>query len=478
MVATKGKQTVFVRDHDSLDPFGWAGCGSGLRGIRAPEIDVDWRDPYDYAALLAERASLEIATAGPGPVETSISLKKDVRNALVEDWLDCRWDVDVRWQCGGRRDDRTNWETITRLCAARFLAYETDGDEVIVAQTDDGDVILASPVRAPWPLVHLWRLFAKRVTIVTVEDFTVIRACEAPQCADATGQAKGCTLIIGTTGRYDQPGIFVSQDGGGTWSLIRDLDHWTGGVDDLGCLGDFLVAVSDTDDEVAVSLDLGVTWRFVAGLNPLGVAFVNPSRVVVVGRNGYIWRSVDGVVTFSVVDAGVAAAGQHLHEVVQVDDEVWWAIGDQNTVVRSLDGAATWAAVTMPGGQATVDVTAILLLDDNRVLIGYADGSLWLSDDAGTAWIEDESIGDAFSEIDSFAECGCGRIVMVGSSLLGAGVMYESIDAGALGTWEEHTLPAGVGALDSVACCGANLFVAVGEPVYPIGGTGGVVILS
>ena len=87
MVATRGKQTVFLRDHDSFDPFEWAGGGSGLRGIRAPEIDVDWRDPYDYAALLAKRASLEVVTAGPGAIETSLSVKKDVRNALVGEAL-------------------------------------------------------------------------------------------------------------------------------------------------------------------------------------------------------------------------------------------------------------------------------------------------------------------------------------------------------------------------------------------------------
>lgn len=475
MVATKGKQTVFLRDHDSFDPFKWAGGGSGLRGIRAPEIDVDWRDPYDYAALFARQASLEIITAGPGPIETSLSVKKDVRNALAEEWLSCRWDMDVRWQLCGRRDERTNWETITRLCAARFLAYETDGDEVITSRADDGDVILSSPVRAPWPLVHFWRLSARKVAIVTVEDFTVVKACESPQCADATGQAKGCTLIIGTTGRYDNPGIFVSQDGE-TWSF-EDLDHWMGGVDGLHCLGNFVIAVSSTDDEVARSLDLGATWSFVILTDPLDVAFINPSRVVIVGRNGNIWRSVNGAASYSVVDAGVAAAGEDLHEVVPVDDLVWWAIGDNNTGVRSTDGAVTWAAVTMP--TPGVDVTAILALDDNRILVGYADGSLWLSGDGGETWEEDESIRGAFSEIDSFAECGCGRIVMVGAGPLGAGVMYESIDGGALGTWEEHTLPSGVGALDSVTCCGPNLFVAVGEPVYPVGGTvGGVVILS
>lgn len=465
---TKGRQTIYIRDHDSLDPFGWAGACSALGGISAPLGDIEWRELYDLAALFQGVPAIEVQE-GPGPVETSLSVKSSVQGSLVASWLHCRWDVDIRYQECPRRDDPLNWVGITRLCNAKFLAYDSD-DEVARSAEDDGDLILTSPVKAAWPLVHLWRIAGHVVTASATEDFMNIAVCEGEQCN------YGCVLYIGTSGFYGSPQVYYSTDTM-NWT-IDTLSNWAGDIDDIDCLGDFVIVVSSHDEAVmwndlpATDAAFAANWTEVslASGRPLGVYIYDPGCIVVVGEDGQIWRSLDTARTFVLVDNGVATI-EHLYDVIAIDSQVWWAIGNSNALVRSEDGAATWAPVTGPVLQAGIDVTAILALDEYRVLLGYADGELWYTEDRGETWTRDESV-TGFDQISRFDMCGCGRVVMVGHDVSDNGLAYENIDSGAPGYWQQLPIPATMGAIADVVCCDANTFVAVGSGVYLSGAIG------
>lgn len=470
---TKSRQTIYIRDHDSLDPFGWAGACSALGGISAPVGDIEWRELYDLAALFQGAPAIEVEE-GPGLVETALSIKKSVQNALIVDWLRCRWDVDVRYQECGRRDNSLNWVGVTRLCNAKFLEYGGD-DEVVQSAGDDGDLILTSPVKAPWPLVHLWRIAGHIIGPDATEDFMNVAVCEHSQCD------YGCVLYVGTSGFYGSPQVYYSIDEAASWT-IDTLSNWDGDIDDIDCLGDFVVVVSAYDEAVMwndlPATDAGFPLNWVeVGLagRPLGVCIYDPGCIVVVGEDGRIWRSLDTARSFTLVDDG-AATVEHLYDVVAVNSQVWWAIGDNNAIVRSVDGAATWAVVTGPVLQAGVDVTAILALDEYRILLGYADGELWYSDDQGETWARDESIS-GFAQISHFATCGCGRVVMVGHDASENGLAYENIDSGAPGQWQQLTVPV-MGAIADVVCCDANTFIGVGSGVYLAGTIGQILKLE
>jgi photosystem II stability/assembly factor-like uncharacterized protein len=468
----RGQQTVYIRPHGTLEPFAWAGACSALGGIRAPIGDVDLRgEPYDLAALFPSGPAVEVE-AGPDTVESSLTVQKAIRAALVEEWLSCRWDVDVRYQECPRRDDPDNWVAITRLCKAKFLEYASDGDEAVASPDDDGVALVTSGLKALWPLVHMWQLTASTVEVSAVEDFTSIAVCEAAQCMDAVSLAYGCVVRMGTTGFYGSPQVYLSDDAGETWES-ETLSGWSGDVDDIDCLGDLVVVVSSHDE--AIMWTDGTSWTevSVASGRPWGVRIFNPGLIVVVGEDGRIWRSTDRAATFVLVDDGTTTT-EHLYHVDFVDREEWWAIGDDNAILRSEDGAETWSLVTGPVAQAGVDVTALLLLDENCVLLGYADGELWYTDGAGETWEHDASVA-AFDEIGAFAECGCGRVMVVGYDADGNGLVYENVHGGAPGHWQQIAVPAAMGAIADVVCCDANTWLAVGSGVY-LGGAIGQVL--
>jgi photosystem II stability/assembly factor-like uncharacterized protein len=311
----------------------------------------------------------------------------------------------------------------------------------------------------------MWRLTAGIINASPTEDFTSIAVCEHAQCADAVGLAYGCVMRIGTTGFYAAPEVWTSTDEGEIWT-VETLSDWAGDIEDIACLGDFAIVVSAHDG--AVMWTEGTDWTEVAlPGRPWGVAIYDPGLILVVGEEGHIWRSQDTARTFTLVDAGVTTP-LDLYEVVIIDSQIAWAIGDANVLVRSEDGGSTWSLIAGPSLQGGVDVTAILALDENRILLGYADGELWLTENGSATsptWMRDPSL-TAFTQISHIAECGCGRVMVVGYDATDIGLVYESVDSGAPGTWEIIAVPATMGAIADVSCCHANAWVAVGAGVY------------
>ena len=197
-----------------------------------------------------------------------------------------------------------------------------------------------------------------------------------------------------------------------------------------GCEKIYLI---DADGEVLFSLDGSVSWaQYSAG--PM-VGEVDDVQVGLDYLNGYLWsygqgghinyitregvRDGDAFATTSgLPTTGTAQAANTVYGVVVgtagtilvikdvangVDSNYTGDIttnalndvkfsgdnlligGAANTIIYSADGE-TFELVTGPTAQAAVAVTAVQPITDQKWLVGYADGKLYGTDDAGVSW--------------------------------------------------------------------------------------------
>lgn len=486
----RGKQTVYVRDHDSLDPFAWLGSCSRAGGLTEPLGDIEWSQCQDPAT--PGKFIHDVETEGfAGPPEGSVLMKKSIQNLIHTRLRMCRWDIDIRYQICPRRDDPLNWEAIDRICNAKFTETSTD-DEVAYSEEDDGQVVITAPFKGEPPLVHIWRLTAAlKDTDLTTEAINFVSVCAGESCAGDCGPAEECFLIAGTTAVGGNPNLLVSDEGGDYWTLTvfdgtNDTPAWTNAITEGDCLGSLYIVLSNGEAAYAWATDVDGVWTEVvladfAANPPNAVVIESPSNIYIVGDNGYIWKSIDGGRTASTEDGGDAgdATSENLNDVVAITDKFIVAVGDNNAIVKTENAGLTWTLVDgVPAAQDAVNINTILGLDKNRWLLGYADGEMWYTEDGGLTFVQDAAIS-TFGSINGFAECGCGRVLMVGEDLDTDGQVYESVDAGAPGTWFIHDLPGGTidTPLYDVACCDPNRFVAVGETQYALG-TGAILVLA
>lgn len=228
-------------------------------------------------------------------------------------------------------------------------------------------------------------------------------------------------------------GLFVSDDRGDSWSLVRSLwDHplrkaWTGGGYDYPGLHSVSVdprspdrllcgvstgGVWHTDDGTATwSLGTGLRNEYMPpgqehepvaqDVHRLARCAAEPDVVWCQHHNG-MFRSVDAGRTWSEITHvspsvfGFAVAA-HPHDpltawfVPAEKDEVRIPVGGRMVVNRTRDGGASFETLTtgLPQEHAyhlvyrhALDVDAT----GDRLALGSTTGSVWVSDDAGDSW--------------------------------------------------------------------------------------------
>jgi photosystem II stability/assembly factor-like uncharacterized protein len=108
--------------------------------------------------------------------------------------------------------------------------------------------------------------------------------------------------------------------------------------------------VAADDGSILMTVDGGAHWTTPAqapgALRGLSVTR-DGTRIVAVGAAGLVWRSVDGGKSFGPVESGSTRA---LNAIGFSEDNslVGWAIGEQATILRTVDGAASFASMHSP----------------------------------------------------------------------------------------------------------------------------------
>jgi photosystem II stability/assembly factor-like uncharacterized protein len=202
--------------------------------------------------------------------------------------------------------------------------------------------------------------------------------------------------------------------------------------------------------KIAYSDDLGVTWtnvvigsvvaHFIASRHGLYARDLN--NIWACTNLGYIHHSSDGGLTWTTQEAGVINTGIW-NAIHFADASVGLVGGAANKLAKTVDGGVTWSTVSGPSAQSAAAVTVVRVLDRNRFWIGYDNGKLYYSLDAGVTWTQRSFTGTGVGQVRDLVflnELTCWLLTNNASPV---GKIHQSIDGGY--TWEALTTPTNAG---------------------------------
>jgi photosystem II stability/assembly factor-like uncharacterized protein len=159
-----------------------------------------------------------------------------------------------------------------------------------------------------------------------------------------------------------------------------------------------------------------------------------------------------------------------------VSETVVWASGAHGTVLRSIDGGASWSAAIIAGAEA-LDFRSLHAFDGDRavVLAAGAPARAFRTDDGGAHWIETYTRDVPGIFFDSLAFWDEHEGIAIGDPLEGASGLRFAVllthDGGA--HWEEREGP--LAEVGEAAFAASNGVIALPAPATAIFATGGLV---
>jgi len=152
--------------------------------------------------------------------------------------------------------------------------------------------------------------------------------------------------------------------------------------------------------------------------------------VVAVGERGHVLVSRDQGATWTQSDVPTRAllTGVWLH-----DARLGWAVGHDETILRTRDGGATWELVHA-APEAERPLLDVWFRDTEHGIAVGAYGAFLITADGGSTWTE-QPIGEDDFHLNQIAAAADGRLYLAAE----AGHLYRSADGGA--TWTALASP-------------------------------------
>jgi photosystem II stability/assembly factor-like uncharacterized protein len=178
------------------------------------------------------------------------------------------------------------------------------------------------------------------------------------------------------------PSMAVTDDGGLSWSTIS----YSLMVDfnDVEALGPNTALVTGSTF-VWRTTDGGLTWPSVTPM-PFGtfhgMDFVDSQRGWIAGSN--IFRTDDGGSTWTLL----ADPAAMMFDVGFASASIGWCVGASGTVMKTLDGGATWSTTTIPGYAGTL--LGVSVVDSQILWVVGDDGFVARSTDGGTTFVPED----------------------------------------------------------------------------------------
>lgn len=325
-------------------------------------------------------------------------------------------------------------------------------------------------------LIRAVRMSMSRQGISEVQSIKDVSFCNAEECRSATSPGYGsCQIGFATTaaGAAATAKVLMTINGGAWAATVAApfaVDVDLGGVEcfEMGRNTTRVIVsrgetVAGQPAAIAYSDDSGATWVTVTVGANVG-AFITTQALRAIGRSdiwagtslGYIYHSGDGGVTWDVQEAGIITSTAW-NSIDFADADVGWAAGVANEIARTIDGGVGWSPVNGPVAQSGVAINTIHAVDRNRAWIGYANGKLYYTNDAGVTWVERGFSGSgvgSVADIDFIDEY-MGVLVRNNGSNVGA--VLTTIDGGY--TWEPMTTPTNSGLTVAHVCDYLSFFV-------------------
>ena len=268
----------------------------------------------------------------------------------------------------------------------------------------------------------------------------------AVQCiAVSPGFAEDGVVLAGT----EDQGLYRSEDGGRTWAPVADPDSdAAGALSAQMCINSLYMApdwasggpvIAATDDGILVSLDGGATWAAASGPAYPYVLAGTSSDLLVGAYDEGVYRSSRGQVWLdsnSHMAAHLPPMAVFSEQFAQDRSLVMASM--EGTIVRSVDGTATWETVPAdpqesPGAEwGTISLLVGAGAGPSMMLLAAAETDLAYSPDAGASW---SALADGFQEpISALAfSSSADQAMLVGTA---GGHVLASLDAGA--SWQQR----------------------------------------
>lgn len=406
----------------------------------------------------------------PGlPTSSLETVYKNVASVLMG--LTCPAHVQYRFGVCDRPDNPNAWDKILHLFKAEPGAWALNN--VISREPNNLAPVLETLELVSEEIFEIIAMAVARKSVAETGNAISISVSRVANCAGLCGPATSICdeIYVGThPSAYATANLLRSSDGGANFAATTS-DPLAAG-DDIGAvfqIGSRVIVVdtSSATPTIAYSDDDGATWTTVTygggAVGDLNDGFgLDWNHIYLCGNGGYIYLSADGGGSFDDQTAGVITV-ENLNKIRVLPSLVGYCVGNNNTVLKTTDGAA-WSAITGPEAAATLQ--ALWVIDENRVWVGTAAGKLWYTIDGGLTW----------TQRSGWANSGTGQIkdiefvneefgFMVHVTAGGVGRILRTIDGGA--TWVYTTggigtTPTNAG-LNALAVCGVNSAFAVGD---------------
>lgn len=486
-----GEGALWVQPGGPNTDLFYLGCHE-LGDIDQPKGDVKLlykpsEEPNKYEVMGSFQAA-------PGPVTTSlVTLLKRLRDQIEN--VKCPAAMYVNHVSCGKKNVFGNWDRLFLMerlwITKRGLSKLTSKDPETQDKAEQKYELSSED------MLDLFQMSVVRQTVSETESLYDISFCNPEQCAGPCGDSKfaGQTGYIGSGVLSGSPvnvaNVLETDDGG--------VDGWPGVPGNPFAAGEIIIAircfqldrdhtrilaVRGTTDagnpaEVAYSDDDGHTWTQVNvgstnaqyGFGPQCLMVLDYYHIWLVTNGGYIYFSEDGGATWTAQTSGGVTV-QTLYAVHFSDERNGWAVGANNTILKTTDGGTIWSAVTGPTAQAAVTILSVWVHSSKRVFLGYNDGKLYYTHDGGTT----------FNRRDGWTGSGTGKVISMDwydeyvglmiheNATTGAGELLFTVTGGTV--WEALTVPTNVG-LNAVKFVSPYKFYAVGDTS---GGTGMVLV--
>lgn len=478
--ATKNGAVFIQPDGPNTQPL-YMGC-LDLDDIAEPLGDIEIAQCVDPNG---NPQTMGTAVGLPGVVSTKVTtyLQK-VLDAF--DRIVFPFTLFVHERQAGRADSFTNYVRSSALLDARVTNKARAG---LVKRNETAWAETGRDIQAPPPVFDLWPLTAERQSVAETQALNDI----------AVNMDNRESSLVGAALKEGTQGALTAAAGSGVSANVLETANgtsWVAGATDPFAVdidaGPIVRVVVDAVTQrlivgrgetvagqpaaIAWSDDLGATWN-VVNVGSTNTQFFARARTLFaldqyaiwgVTSGGFIYKSEDGGLTWATQDAGLATV-QNLNCVHFLDRSLGYAAGASNTVLRTLNGGLTWAALTAPAGQAGIAVNVVEAVTEQRVWLGYADGKVFFSEDQGATWTQrtnglpTTTTGSPSITGLSFVNELQGVLVRNQSSV---GTIFQTIDGGY--TWQRVTTPTNAG-LNTIRYVTPKLAFAVGAAQ---GGTG------
>lgn len=474
-----GKSALFIQV-DPAEEYEYLTCvGVGATALprRAQEIvycpGVSFEGDFEPSDFVAGEQS-----------EATMALTRplyNVYNYLLE--LDCRFNNRLNWGCRGDRPILWGYELSLLFVQSIFTTGALDKGAVI-APGENARVMTSGDLKAlRWAFLR--QLSGVRQTIAAtqgVNDINFLPKICYSKCSSYVGLGQEGYAVLDTDylGIYGDT-VLHTDDYGGTWTATPTSPFLTLGRNATAVLtvilpGDahrVIVAGGPspaTWPEIGYSDDEGANW---INVNPCTVGHGGDGvNALFRDRLGRIWAALDdGTIclsadqgaTWSTAEDGVET-GEDLNDIAFYTEQVGYAVGDNNAVLKTTDGGATWDLITGP--TAAINLLSIAVNYMGFVFVSTNDARLFRSRDGGATW---EAMLDLL--VGSINRVRFDpKLQYVGYLIhddgTPRGTMHRSEDGGV--TWRAVTTPANNG-LNAVFICDPNTIYIGGEVVGTTG---------